>query len=62
MKRLGVDVTGKIPAELSADTGRALGRLTGLGWGPRLRALLDSPGEPARQRARGSAPGLAHPR
>jgi ATP-dependent DNA helicase RecQ len=46
MKRLGVDVTGKIPAGLSADTGRALGRLTGLGWGPRLRALLDSPGEP----------------
>jgi ATP-dependent DNA helicase RecQ len=41
MKRLGVDVTGKIPAHLSADTGRALGRLTGLGWGPRLRALLD---------------------
>jgi ATP-dependent DNA helicase RecQ len=46
MKRLGVDVTGKIPAGLSADTGRALGRLTGLGWGPRLRALLDSPGKP----------------
>ncbi|HEY7880543.1 MAG TPA: DEAD/DEAH box helicase [Streptosporangiaceae bacterium] len=46
MKRLGVDVTGKIPAGLSADTGRALGRLTGLGWGPQLRALLDSPGEP----------------
>jgi ATP-dependent DNA helicase RecQ len=41
MKRLGVDVTGKIPAQLSADTGRALGRLTGLGWGPRLRTLLD---------------------
>jgi ATP-dependent DNA helicase RecQ len=36
-----VDVAGKIPAELSADTGRALGRLTGLGWGPRLRALLE---------------------
>jgi ATP-dependent DNA helicase RecQ len=52
MKRLGVDVTGKIPAGLSADTGRALGRLTGLGWGPRLRALLDSPGEP-----RASGPG-----
>jgi ATP-dependent DNA helicase RecQ len=48
MKRLGVDVAGKIPAGLSADTGRALGRLTGLGWGPRLRALLASdPGGPA---------------
>src|SRR5580692_11750092 len=52
MKKLGVDVTGKIPAQLSADTGRALGRLTGLGWGPRLRQLLDpggggpAPGEP----------------
>ena len=46
MKRLGVDVAGKIPAELSADTGRALGRLTGLGWGPRLRALLDNPADP----------------
>jgi len=41
MKKLGVDVAGKIPAQLSADTGRALGRLTGLGWGPRLRELLD---------------------
>ena len=41
MKRLGVDVAGKIPAELSADAGRALGRLTGLGWGPRLSTLLD---------------------
>ena len=50
MKKLGVDVTGKIPAQLSADTGRALGRLTGLGWGPRLRELLD-PG------AGGPAPG-----
>jgi len=36
-----VNVAGKIPAELSADTGRALGRLTGLGWGPRLGSLLD---------------------
>src|SRR3984885_9761497 len=50
LKKLGVDVTGKIPAQLSADTGRALGRLTGLGWGPRLRELLD-PG------AGGQAPG-----
>jgi ATP-dependent DNA helicase RecQ len=46
MKPLGVDVAGKIPAGLSADTGRALGRLTGLGWGPRLRALLDTPDGP----------------
>jgi ATP-dependent DNA helicase RecQ len=48
MKALGIDVSGKIPAELSAEPGRALGRLTDLGWGPRLRALLadDAPDEP----------------
>ncbi len=40
MRELGVDVAGKIPAGLSAEPGRALGRLTDLGWGPRLRALL----------------------
>ncbi len=42
MKQLGVGVSGKIPAQLSAETGRALGRLTGLGWGTRLRAVLDT--------------------
>ena len=40
MKELGVDVSGKIPANQSAEPGRALGRLTDLGWGPRLRSLL----------------------
>jgi len=40
MKELGIDVSGKIPAGLSAEPGRALGRLTDLGWGPRLRSLL----------------------
>jgi ATP-dependent DNA helicase RecQ len=49
MKDLGVEVSGKIPAGEAAETGRALGRLTDLGWGPRLRALLgaspaDGPG------------------
>ena len=44
MAQLGVDVSGKIPASLAAEPGRALGRLTGLGWGPRLRALLDRAG------------------
>ena len=28
---------------MSAEPGRALGRLTDLGWGPRLRALLAGP-------------------
>jgi ATP-dependent DNA helicase RecQ len=40
MKELGIDVSGKIGPELSAEPGRALGRLTDLGWGPRLRRLL----------------------
>jgi ATP-dependent DNA helicase RecQ len=35
-------VAGKIPATEAAATGRALGRLTDLGWGVRLRALLDT--------------------
>jgi ATP-dependent DNA helicase RecQ len=37
---LGIDVSGKIGPGLSAEPGRALGRLTDLGWGPRLRAML----------------------
>ena len=40
MPALGVEVSGKIAPEQAADTGRALGRLTGLGWGVRLRAVL----------------------
>jgi ATP-dependent DNA helicase RecQ len=48
MAELGIDVTGKIPAGVSAEPGRALGRPTDLGWGPRLRALLadDAPDGP----------------
>ena len=40
MKDLGINVAGKIGADVSAEVGRALGRLTDLGWGPRLRVLL----------------------
>ncbi len=40
MPELGIEVSGKISPELSAGPGRALGRLTDLGWGPRLRGLL----------------------
>jgi ATP-dependent DNA helicase RecQ len=40
MRELGIDIAGKIGADLSAEEGRALGRLTDLGWGPRLRTLL----------------------
>jgi ATP-dependent DNA helicase RecQ len=40
MPGLGIDVSGKLPAPLAAETGRALGRLSDPGWGPRLRAVL----------------------
>jgi ATP-dependent DNA helicase RecQ len=47
MKDLGVEAAGKIPAALTAEPGRALGRLTDIGWGGMLRALLaeDAPDE-----------------
>ncbi len=40
MRTLGVPVSGRIAAELAAEPGRALGRLTDAGWGARLRELL----------------------
>ena len=40
MRELGIDVAGKISQDLAAEPGRALGKLTDLGWGPRLRSLL----------------------
>ena len=40
MLALGVDVRGRIAPAVAAEPGRALGRLTGAGWGPRLRELL----------------------
>jgi ATP-dependent DNA helicase RecQ len=40
LPKLGVQLTGRITA---AAPGRVIGRLTDLGWGPRLRALLDGP-------------------
>jgi ATP-dependent DNA helicase RecQ len=48
MAALGVGASGKIPADQVAEPGRALGRLTDIGWGTRLRALLaeDAPDEP----------------
>ncbi|WP_433527612.1 RecQ family ATP-dependent DNA helicase [Nocardia pseudovaccinii] len=44
MAKLGIPLSGKITN--GAETGRALGRLTDLGWGQRLRALLDAPDDP----------------
>jgi ATP-dependent DNA helicase RecQ len=33
-------IAGRIPADLQAEPGRALGRLTDIGWGNRLRGML----------------------
>ena len=41
MDRLGVPVKGRIAPESQAEEGRALARLTDLGWGTVLRDLLD---------------------
>ena len=40
MAAVGVGLSGRIPAGEAAETGRALGRLTDIGWGNRLRALF----------------------
>ncbi|WP_437041390.1 RecQ family ATP-dependent DNA helicase [Streptomyces sp. enrichment culture] len=45
---IGVDLKGRIPAGEQAAPGRALGRLSDIGWGNRLRPLLapQAPDEP----------------
>ncbi|MBO0655411.1 RecQ family ATP-dependent DNA helicase [Streptomyces triculaminicus] len=40
MPAVGVDLKGRIPAGEQAAPGRALGRLSDIGWGNRLRPLL----------------------
>jgi ATP-dependent DNA helicase RecQ len=42
--RLGVDVKGKISPSDQIEMGRAVARLTDLGWGQRLRTLLGDDG------------------
>ena len=51
-ERLGVQAKGKIPVEERVETGRALARLTDLGWGVQLREIfaagaVDAPASPA---------------
>jgi len=48
MKVLGIDASGKIPADRTAEPGRAVGRLTDVGWGGMLRGLFaeGAPDEP----------------
>jgi ATP-dependent DNA helicase RecQ len=45
MRELGIDLSGRIPAAAQAGPGRVVARLTDLGWGARLRAVL-APDEP----------------
>ncbi|PXW31605.1 UNVERIFIED_CONTAM: RecQ-like ATP-dependent DNA helicase [Williamsia faeni] len=45
MKKLGVELSGKIAD--GPTMGRVIGRLSDLGWGTRLRRLLDEPDGPA---------------
>ncbi|MGO1183354.1 MAG: RecQ family ATP-dependent DNA helicase [Micrococcaceae bacterium] len=40
MDRLGVELKGKIPEGSQAEEGRAIARLSDVGWGTRLRELL----------------------
>ncbi|MEB7505562.1 RecQ family ATP-dependent DNA helicase [Arthrobacter koreensis] len=47
MDRLGVPVKGKIKPEAAVSTGRALARLTDLGWGGRLREIFGPGAEDA---------------
>jgi ATP-dependent DNA helicase RecQ len=41
MKELDVPASGRIPAGELAESGRVIGRLSDIGWGTRLRGLLD---------------------
>lgn len=45
MAKLGIELSGRITDGPAA--GRVIGRLTDLGWGTRLRRLLDAPDAPA---------------
>ncbi|WP_205323620.1 RecQ family ATP-dependent DNA helicase [Glycomyces sp. YM15] len=40
LQAIGIDLKGKIPAESGAEAGRALARLSDIGWGGPLRELL----------------------
>ncbi|MFG3340463.1 DEAD/DEAH box helicase [Glycomyces sp. NPDC048151] len=40
LQAIGIDLKGKIPAESGAEPGRALARLSDIGWGGPLRELL----------------------
>jgi len=56
MQAVGVNLRGKIPAGEQASDGRALARLTDLGWGSALRDLLGAgvPDQPVRPQLLGA--------
>jgi ATP-dependent DNA helicase RecQ len=56
MARLGVQLSGRLPADERVETGRAVARLTDLGWGQRLRTVLSptSADAPADERLLGA--------
>jgi ATP-dependent DNA helicase RecQ len=43
---VGLSETGRIPAAVCAEPGRALGRLSDIGWGSRLREVFGGPDAP----------------
>jgi ATP-dependent DNA helicase RecQ len=46
MKELGIPASGRLKADELAGPGRAVGRLSDIGWGTRLRELLAGPDQP----------------
>ena len=46
MKEIGVGLSGRIPPGEQAAPGRAIGRLSDIGWGTRLRELLSGADDP----------------
>ncbi|MBL7499195.1 DEAD/DEAH box helicase [Frankia sp. CNm7] len=46
MKTLGVNLSGRIPAGVAAEPGRALARLNDVGWGNRLRPMFAGLADP----------------
>ncbi|NUR73104.1 MAG: DEAD/DEAH box helicase [Hamadaea sp.] len=42
LSAVGLDLSGRVPPDEQASAGRAIGRLSDLGWGPRLRSLLEA--------------------
>jgi ATP-dependent DNA helicase RecQ len=42
MKSVGLELSGKIKADIAAEPGRAIARLSDIGWGSRLRDVLST--------------------